>query len=218
MTDILIIEKAIKEIETKTLGMTKQFLKIHKVVCVDKKPKVASLDTNKDKAVVYFNVEGEKFFFAVYMDTIPTVSVSWSNTQPYHSVYFNASSDKLSLKELSCLTTLSSTRGRNKGDKKRPGGDAGISWKQSAIFFEPNPGPGEFEDKLTRLLDYLEQDKKGVEKLVEFADGYIQVYSSFHNGNTMIGGHHLEKDQVKRMSKLNLEIDFDITADGNLFK
>ena len=75
----------------------------------------------------------------------------------------------------------------------------------------------EFEDKLTKLLDYLEQDNEGVEKLVNDAGGYIQVYSSFHNGNTMIGGHHLEKDHIKRLSKLNLEIDFDISADGNFF-
>jgi hypothetical protein len=34
----------------------------------------------------------------------------------------------------------------------------------------------------------------------------------------MIGGHHIEKDQIKRMSNLNIEIDFDISAEGNFFK
>ena len=33
----------------------------------------------------------------------------------------------------------------------------------------------------------------------------------------MVGGHHLEKDHIKRLSKLNLEIDFDISVNGNFF-
>ena len=218
MADTLIIEKAIEEIETKTFGVTEQFLKIHKIVYSDNKPKIARVDTDKDdEAIVYFNVEDEKFFLAVYIDTKPNIKVRWTNTEPFHSVYFRASSDTLSLKELAELTKLPSSRGRNKGDKKRPDSKTSILWKESTIDFEPNPEADEFEDKLTKLLDFLEQDKEGILKLVNNADGYIQVYSSFHNGNTLIGGHHLDKNQIKRMSQLKLEIDFDISADGNFF-
>ena len=213
----LIIEKAIKEIETKTLGVTKQFLAIHKLVYIDNKPKIARVDTDKaDEAIVYFNVEDEKFFLAVYVDLKPNVSVRWTNTEPYHSVYFRASSKTLSLIELCELTILTTTKGRNKGDKKNPDGGK-IEWKESSIFIEPNPEADEFEDKLTKLLDHLEHDSEGIGKLISNSNAHIQVYSSFHNGNTMIGGHHLEKDHIKRMGKLNLEIDFDICADGNFF-
>src|SRR5688500_15961875 len=98
MTDTLIIEKAIEEVETKTLGVTEQFLEIHNLVYIDNKPKIARVDTDKeDEAIVYFNVENEKFFLAVYVDLKPNVSVRWVNTEPYHSIYFRASSDKLSL-------------------------------------------------------------------------------------------------------------------------
>ena len=218
MTHTLIIKKAIEEIEAKKFGATEQFLKIHKLVYTDNELKIARVDTEKDdEAIVYFNVEDEKFFFAVYIDTKPNVSVRWTDTEPYHSVYFRASSDTFSLEELTELTKLTSTRGRNKGDKKRPGSETEIMWKESTIDFEPDPEVDEFKDKLTKLLDFLEQDKEGVEKLVNNAGGYIQVYSSFHNGNTLIGGHHVDKEHIKRMSQLNLEIDFDITADGNFF-
>ena len=217
MTDTLIIEKAIEEVETKTLGVTEQFLAIHKLVYIDNTPKIARVDTEKvDEAIVYFNVEDEKFFLAVYVDLKPNLSVRWTNTEAYHSIYFRASSETLSLKELSELTILIITKGRNKGDKKNPEGGK-IEWKESSIFIEPNPEADEFQDKLTKLLDYLEQDCEGVANLVSKANGHIQVYSSFHNGNTMLGGHHLEKDHIKRLSKLNLEIDFDISADGNFF-
>ncbi len=123
----------------------------------------------------------------------------------------------MSFQDLAQLTKLTPTRGRNRGDKKKPESKSDVVWKQSSIDFEPNPEAVEFEDKLSKLLDYLEQDKEGVETLVNNADGYIQVYSSFHNGNTLIGGHHLEKDHIQRLSKLNLEIDFDISVDGNFF-
>lgn len=215
MADSLIIEKAIEEVETKSLGVTEQFLNVHKVVYVDNKPKVARVDVDKDdEAIVYFYVEDEKFFLAVYVDLKPTVAVRWTNSEPYHSVYFRASSEILSLVELAQMTKLTSLRGRNKGDKRNPDGGK-VEWKRSTIDFEPNPEADEIDDKLTKLLDFLEQDIVGIENLVNKAGGYIQVYSSFYNANTLIGGHHINKDQIKRMSKLNLEIDFDISADGH---
>jgi len=218
MTDSLIIEKAIEEVETKAFAVTEQFLKIRKIVYADNKPSIARVDTDKeDEAIVYFNVVDERFFLAIAVGIKPNVSVGWVNTEPFHSVYFRASSDNLSLVELSQLTKLKSTGGRNKGDKKRPENGTDIFWKQSTIDFEPNPEADQFEDKLNKLLDYLEQDKKGVEQLVNNAGGHIQVYSSFHNGNTMVGGHHIDKEQIKRMSNLSLAIDFDISADGNFF-
>jgi cytochrome c556 len=219
MTNSLIIEKAIDEIEAKTFGLTEQFLQIHKIVYADNKPKIARIDTDKEnEAIIYFNVENEKFFLAVYIDTKPNISVRWTNTEPYHSVYFRASSETLSLTELAKLTKLTSTGGRNKGDKRRPGSTSEIVWKHSTIDFEPNPEADEFEDKLSKLLDFSEQDKEGVENLINKADySCIHVYSSFHNGNPLLDGHHVEKDQIKRISKLNLEIDFDISADGNFF-
>jgi len=219
MTNSLIIEKAIEEIENKAFGATEQFLEIHKIVYNDNKPRIARVDTDKDdEAIVYFNIENEKFFLAVYIDTKPNVSVRWIDTEPYHSVYLRASSGLFSLEELAGLTKLAFTRGTNKGDKKCSANGKEILWKHSTIDFEPNPEADEFEDKLNKLLDYLEEDEEGVEKLVNKADYCcIHVYSSFHNGNTLIGGHHLERNQIKQMGNLNLEIDFDISADGNFF-
>jgi hypothetical protein len=219
MADTLIIQNATKELIAKSFGITEQFLEIHQVAYADGVPIIARVDTEKSDgtAIVYFPVVEQKFYLAIYLDTEPTVSVRWVGTEPYHSVYFRASSENLSLQELAGLTKLTSTRGRNKGDGKNPNGRADIRWKQSTIDFEPNPEADEFEDKLTKLLDFLEEDEEGVKNLVNKANGYIQVYSSFHNGNTLIGGHHIELDHIKRMSKLNLEIDFDISADGNFF-
>jgi hypothetical protein len=215
MADNIIIQKAIEELSAKACGVTGQFLKIHEVVYENGKPKVARVDTEKEDgtAIVYFEVKDEKFYLAVYVDTIPEVSVRHVNTESYSSVYFTAISEDYSFSELCSLTKLKVTDGHNKGDKRA----GNILWKSSQAIFKPNPEADEFEDKLKKLLDFLEQDKDGVSLLVDKANGYIQVTSSFHNGNTKLGGHTLYKDIVKRMSNLNLAIDFDLYADGNFY-
>ena len=216
MSESKILEAAIREIELKNLGFTEQFLEIHKIEYVGNKPKIARIDTdNEDEAIVYFNVKGEKFYFVVYVDLNPNISVRWTNTEAYHSVYFKASSDQFLLKELLELTKLTPTESWNKEDIKP---SSKIKYKESSIIFEPNPEAGEFCDKLTKLLDYLEQDKDGLKKLTNNANCGITVWSCFHNGNTMLGGYDINKEQIERMSKLNLDIYFDVYAKGNFFK
>lgn len=75
-----------------------------------------------------------------------------------------------------------------------------------------------FEIKLKQLLDFLEQDKEGIANLANNANGHIQVTINFHNSNTMLGGPMIDKNNIKRISALNLEIDFDLYAKGNFFK
>lgn len=65
------------------------------------------------------------------------------------------------------MCKLKATDSWNKGDLKRNGK---LSYKYSYINFLPNPEPDSFEDKLRKLLDYLEQDKDGIRHLVKEAD------------------------------------------------
>jgi hypothetical protein len=217
MADNLIIEKAIEEIKAKRFGTTEQLLEIHEVVYVDNKPQVLRVDTEYDDetAIVYFPIKDEKFYLAVWLDTKPEISVRGVGTENFNRVYLKAISDDLSFKELSSLTTLKLTSGWSKSDARKSGNSF---YNFTALHFEPNPEPDEFEDKLKKLLDFLEKDKEGIIALADKANVQIQVATIFHNGNTMLGGHHLDKDIIKRLAALNLEIDFDLYAEGNFFK
>ncbi len=179
-------------------------------------PKVlrVKFEDSRNEAIVYFQIKDEAFYLAIYLDILPDIAVRWVDIQAFHRVYFRAVSDEMSYNELCKLTTLLPTDGWNKGDPKI---FRNITAKNSRLNFEPDPGPNNFETKLSQLLDLLETDKKGVEQLVTLADGYIQVATVFHNGNTMLGGHHLDKSTISRLAQLNLEIDFDEYATGNLF-
>jgi hypothetical protein len=112
------------------------------------------------------------------------------------------------------MTKLKPTSGWNKGDARKSGK---AFYNFTALHFEPNPEPDEFEDKLKKLLDFLESDIGGVTALADKVSVQIQVATIFHNGNTMLGGHHLDKDIIKRLAALNLEVDFDLYAEGNMF-
>lgn len=217
MEDTLIIQKAIEEIESKSFGTTEQLLDIHQVIYDGNIPQVLRVDKEKENGIiiVYFPIKDEKFYLSVYLETKPQILVCGVGTEPYHAVYFRVTSETLSYEQLSSLTKLKPTNGWNKGDQRKWGN---YIYKVSSINFEPNPEPDEFEDKLEKLLHFLEQDKEGVLQLVDTAEGYIQVASIFHNGNTMLGGHHIDKDLMKRLAALNLEIDFDLYAEGNLFR
>jgi hypothetical protein len=165
-------------------------------------------------AVVYFPIKGEKFTLAVYLDTMPVVVVRAVDTLPYTSVYFKAISEIFDFQKLSTLTVLQNSGGWSKGDKRRIGT---AIHQNSCIRFEPNPEPDDFEDKLLKLIVFLEQDIEGVKTLINEAGGYIQVAMEFHNGNTLLGGPHIELNLIKRMSLLDLHIDFDLYVAGNSF-
>ena len=212
-----LIQKAIEEIENKEFGITEQFLEIHSVAYEDSKPIVEKIDVDEKKgtAIIYFPITNQKFHLAIYLKIKPEISVNWVEIEPHHSIYFRATSEIFDYKELCAMTTLKPTNGWNKGDKRKFGG---LLYKFSCIEFLINEDPDKFGIKLKQLLDYLEQDKEGIANLGNNANGYIQVIINFHNGNTMLGGPMIDKNSIKRISALNLEIDFDLYAEGNFFK
>jgi hypothetical protein len=60
----------------------------------------------------------------------------------------------------------------------------------------------------------LEQDKVGIKRIVEEANGCIQVAMDIHNGNGMLGGMALDADDIKTMSDLGRSINFDLYVSG----
>ncbi|PKK38379.1 hypothetical protein BWI96_00940 [Siphonobacter sp. SORGH_AS_0500] len=214
MTDQQVIELIEKEFKEKTLGVTEQYLEIHIPIYIDGNLKIDRIDREKkgELIIAYLPVFNERFYFAIYIDIVTNDIIS-IGTEAHNCVSFRADSAKFNLEELATMTFLDSTDGRNKGDKKGTG-----FWEESTIFFEPNPEPDEFEDKLKKLLDFLESDREGTKHLVRNAGGYIQVTMEMHNGNSMLGGPHIDTNALKRMSDLGLGINFDLCVGGKSFK
>ena len=215
MTDEQIIDIVSKELRDKTHGVTEQYLAVHQPIYKDNQLVVSRIDkdTYKESIIIYFPVADEKFYFTAIIGKED--HKFWSlNTEPWHRVHFTVTSDTKTLTDLASFTKLKYTDGFSNGDL-RPNGKSKYNF--SRINFLPNPEPDTFENKLRHLLDFLETDKEGVKKLSDIANGYISVAMEIHDANGMIGGPNIDKDSVRRMSELNLSIDFDLYLSGHPF-
>lgn len=215
MSDEQIIKLIEEEFRIKSLGVTQQYLEIHQPVMIHHQLSVARIDREAADGVViaYLPVQGADFYFAVYIDALAS-EITGIGTEGQYRVYFHASSEHLSDQELRSMSSLIPTESQNKGTLKKNGR---AKHSYSSISYLPNPEPDEFEDKLRKLLDFLEQDEIGIKKLVNEAAGYIQVAMVMHNGNGMLLGPTIDKGSVQRMASLDLEINFDLYASGNQF-
>jgi len=217
MDNAELIAVATQEIEHPTFGMVEQFLEIHELVYHAGRPEIAGItvDDVAKRAIVYFSVKGQAFHFAVQLNTESEIQVYGADTEDFCRVSFAAYSENMSLQQLAGLTNLTPSDSYDKGDKL---GIGEMTANGSSLEFQPNPEPGAAEGKLKKLLTFLEQDVAGVKKLIDEAGGTIEVHAVFHNGNTMLGGIHLDKEDIQRLAALNLDIDFDLYAAGNSFK
>lgn len=214
MTDEQAITLIEKELQDKTFGVTEQYLEIHTPIYLNNKLQIERIDRDCDKFIIaYLPIRDERFYFAVYIDSDSGEIIN-IGTEPHHRVYFFATSESLSETDLKAMCSLSVDESWNKGDLKKNGRS---THKFSALKIMPNSEPDEFEDKLDKLLTYLETDKKGISQLVEKAEGYIQVAMDIHNGNGMIGGPNISKESITRMHNLKLSINFDLYVGGNSF-
>jgi len=220
MTEQQVTELVEKEFKEKTLGTTEQYLEIHSPIYFNNKIKIDRIDRdskydNGDELIIaYLPVLDEKFYFAICINPKEN-EVTGFYTEAYHRVYFRATSEIFSIDELKSMTNLKPTEFWNKGDLRTYGKSKHTF---SSFVILPNPEPDEFEDKLRKLLDFLEQDKDGVKQLVDNAYGYVQVAMYIHNATGMIGGPHIDTDAIKRMNDLGLTIDFDLYVGGNPIK
>lgn len=204
------------ELSEKRWALTEQYLDCHNVVYNNGTVVIDRVDreTNDGTIIAYLPVENENFHFAIFIDS-ETQSFAGIDTESWNRIYFRATSETLSLEEISAFTKLSPTRSWNIGDLRK---DGKTKYNFTSFEIQPNPEPDEFEDKLIKLLDFLHEDKDGVKTLVEKANGFIQAAIEFHDGNSMLGGLHLDSEIIHRMSNLNLKIDIDLYTSGNKFE
>ena len=216
MTDEQISRIIEEELKLKTLGVTEQYLEVHNVVYKNNKAIIERIDRERgdNTIIVYLPVAGETFYFAAYIDP-ETKTVSGFHTEANYRVYFKATSETMTLPELSSLTKLKPTESWNKGDIRT---NTNSKLKFSLISFFPNPEPDEFEDKLNKLMDFLEQDIQGIKALISQASGCIQAAITYHDANGMLGGPTIDARSIKRMNDLGLEINFDLYVEGNPLK
>lgn len=207
---------AISEIDQMNFGITQQILAVNELVYENGHPKIekVELDAQNKRAMVHFPIKDECIFFTVFLETEPAIKVVWTNTTDGSRVIFRVTSDTMALNEISSFIKIHPTRSWNIGDP-HPNGKTNHTF--SLFDFEPIPDlTGKIESKINTLLDLLEKDTEGIRKLSVLANSFIQIHWHGYNGNGMLGGFQLDQATITRLANLQLAIDLDLYADGNL--
>jgi hypothetical protein len=211
-----IIRVAINEVTSRSFAVTRQYLDILKVATNSSgQPQISRIDQEGEEGryIVYFPIADERFFLAVVVEPDQEPTVSGVGVEPGSRVYLRATSENLEFNKMCAATSIIPTDGWNRGDPT-PSQPGRIS-KFSCFHFEPNPDEAEpVQDKIIKLVELLEKDRKGTQWLSDHANAQLQVAWYSYLGNGCLGGIHLNRHLINRLTKLGLSIDFDLYTGG----
>ncbi len=205
------------ELLNPTFELTRQYLEILEVKYEEKKPKIAKIDfdENQNRAIAYIEVKNESFYLEFVFDTTDNIQLTSIDTLPFVRIGFMPTSEKLTTDELLKITSIKPTSTITKGDFFSNGK---FKYTYNGLEFETFSEPGRLERKLKYLLDILETDIEGIKQLsIQTSTKDIFVTIVYHIGNGNFTGLYLESDIIDRLSKLGLELTFDIYATGEKF-
>ncbi|MGZ3616931.1 MAG: DUF4279 domain-containing protein [Ktedonobacteraceae bacterium] len=159
------------------------------------------LREEEQTAEVYFPIEGERYYFVVYIDLEPQVALRWTGMSAGNRVYFYAKSKALQLEELVAMAGVEPTRTWERGKPIRHHG------------FEVRPSPretGNVEDKLHTIIGLLLPYTTNIHALFALADVGINI--AYWGYKDQMWGIHLGTDVIKGLAALNLSVDVDLYA------
>lgn len=203
------------ELLNPTFEMTRQFLKVLEVKYEDNKPKIAKIDIQENQATAFVEVKNNSFYIEFVFNTTDNIELTSIDTFPFVGISFMPTSEELTTEDLLKITTIKPTRTIKKGDFFS---NEKFEYTYNGLEFESFSEPGQIERKLIYLLDILETDLEGIKQLAKQTNTKdIFVTIVYHIGNGNFTGLYLKSDIINRLSKLGLELTFDIYATGEKF-
>jgi hypothetical protein len=205
---------SVHEIENHEWGVTQQYLDVMKVATENGKPKLERIEySDKNSIKFHFDIEDENFFFTTYFENEELVGIEITNGS---IITFSVISKNLNLSEILAKTSLNPTRTWQKGDKmkilKRLETNNGFVFEPITSF------AGDFEAKLLFLLKNLEPHKEEILDLKQqcWISIDASIYQYIHN--SMLGGFTIEKEMIRILHHLNLEVSFQFFIGGEPFE
>lgn len=212
-TDGWIRRMAIGEVLNPTFELTKQYLAVNRLVCADGEPVIEDVIVNEDGAEVYFAVDGERYYFAIYLDLSPEgiPSLRWMGTSAGNTVELQVASEDIPLSDLLTLVDITPTREWDKGQLKPPPYQPGSVYKFSSFLYTPTPKrTGDVEEKLRALVEVLMPQRDRVRRLNEVATAGITVGYSGYVSDML--GFYFGPELLSAIGELNLSLDLDLYA------
>ncbi|ANY67842.1 hypothetical protein BBD42_16205 [Paenibacillus sp. BIHB 4019] len=203
-----------KEIEKQSFELTKQYLSVHKLVYENGKPKIADVIMNdgEQSAEVYFSIADEAYYFVVYLDTSPEVTVRFMGMSAGNRVYLSVSANVANLEKLLKGINLVPSKTWQKGTQ--------ISYRNTNRFHEDSgftfqledKKTGEVEEKLANLINKLETSN--LIQIIESEEIHKVVRVVYYGYKEQMWGINLKPKIIEKLSKLNASLDIDLYASG----
>jgi Domain of unknown function (DUF4279) len=205
------------ELLNPTFEMTRQYLKILEVKYEGNKPKITKIEfnENQNQATAYIEVKNEIFYLEFVFDTTDTIQLTSVDTLPFVKISFMPTSKSLTTEELLTIISVKPSKTITKDDSFSNGK---FEYTYNGLEFETFSEPGRLEKKLKYLLDILETDLEGIKQLSkQTCTKDIFVTIVYHIGNGNFTGLCLDNETLNRVTRLGLELTFDIYATGEKF-
>ena len=211
MNEQAIQAAAIAEILHPTLAVTEQYLAVNSIVFKEYEPVIADviLREGEQVAEVYYPIEGERYYFVVYLDVEPQVAIRQTCMTAGNRVYFLATSEEHTVDELVAKVGVEPTRAWDKGSRRKH-----IPRHNG---FEVCPSPketGEVEDKLRTLIGILLPYTANIHTLSALADVGTGINIAYWGYKDEMWGIAFAKDIIQGLAALNLSLDIDLYAGG----
>ncbi len=201
-------EIAINEVVNPTFELTKQYLKSNNLTIKNGTPIIEDIEINENGVVsIYFPIEKQHFYFVVYIEDM---TLKWMDMSAGNRVQLLVCSNDIDAEQIIDYLGIEPTSRWNKNDRVGRSGKR----KNSGIIYQPiDKMTGRVEDKLSKLLDDLLPYKKSILELSLKASLEIQI--AYYGHKNEMWGIHLDKENVNKLSDLDLPLDVDLYAGGN---
>ncbi len=180
-------------------------------------PRIKDIIISEDKstAEVYFPIIDEEYYFVIYIDLVPEISLKFMGMSAGNKVELFVSSDAEDLDKMIELLHVTPQRSWLKGEKRIHYNGINFSVnKNSGFIYTPiEKTTGDVEDKLDYLLDKLIQVKDKIVELHKVAEVEIQL--TYYGYKDQMWGINLKPQTIQRLSELGIPLDIDLYASGN---
>jgi Domain of unknown function (DUF4279) len=211
----LALSVAISEVLNPTLGVTEQVLAVHKLIVRDGNPLILLVDEDTEPGAyyIYFEIEDEPYYFVVVIrEDQNRLIASAAYIESAVRVYLTISSTKIHPDIITEKIKVNPTRKHLLGEA-RHSKTPHIKFKENCWYFEPQKDvPGNLENKLKFLLDQLELAQLMIADLQDECDICICICYKGYRG--WMGGWHIDKATIRRITALGAEVDLDLYAYG----
>ncbi len=208
-----IIALAIKEIEEKVFGTTKQILSVNKIRLFKESDNIFVDSRELGTYKVYFPIINESYFLVILIENQNNnIKVIGSFVEGFVRVYLCIYSKDLDPNEITKKLELQPTKIIKKSEPITK--NVLIKATENRWFYEIQKDlPYTLETKLGYLLKELKPISKEINLLSSEGTSCV-IHISYKGYSAWMDGWHLESDIIKQISALNAEIDFDLYASG----